>query len=171
MDTPKSSYYAQNKEEILVQRKDWYKQNPEKARIKAAKYRQEHPDKIKAYRAKAKLLSCNVKLWKSAKTRAKARGLDFSITANDVVVPEFCPVLGIKLESGIGGPGAGPISSSPSLDRVDTARGYVLGNIRVISWRANRIKSDATVEELEKVLLYMKTAGSNEIRSSASPLV
>jgi hypothetical protein len=34
--------------------------------------------------------------------------------------------------------------------------GYVPGNIRVISMRANRIKTDATADELRAVLRYME---------------
>lgn len=42
----------------------------------------------------------------------------------------------------------------PSLDRVVPSLGYVKGNVRVISFRANRIKSDATADELRAVLSY-----------------
>lgn len=70
--------------------------------------------------------------------RAKKRGLPFNITKDDLVVPEFCPVLGIKLV-----PRQGRLApDSPSVDRRDPTKGYVSGNVAVISWLANRIKSD-----------------------------
>lgn len=92
------------------------------------------------------------KLWARAKTRAKRDGAQFDMAPTDIVIPEVCPVLGIKLNR------TNTIISddSPALDRVVNSLGYVLGNIQVISWRANRIKNDATVEELERVLAYAK---------------
>jgi hypothetical protein len=37
---------------------------------------------------------------------------------------------------------------SPSLDRIDPGQGYVPGNVRVISDRANRLKGDRSIETL-----------------------
>jgi hypothetical protein len=87
-----------------------------------------------------------------AKSRAKALGLDFSITIHDIPVPVFCPVLGIPLF-----PGEKHITNnSPTVDRIKLTEGYVPGNVRVISYRANRIKNDATIQEIEQVLCYLK---------------
>jgi hypothetical protein len=89
-------------------------------------------------------------MWEAAKFRAKDRGLNFDIEVADIVIPEMCPVLGLRLKANVG------ISkvrhSSPTLDRIDSSKGYIKGNVRVISHRANTLKSDATVEELSKVL-------------------
>lgn len=59
------------------------------------------------------------------------------------MIPETCPVLGIPLT--IGGKRS---PSSPSLDRIDPALGYVPGNIRVISDRANRLKGARSLHAL-----------------------
>lgn len=83
-------------------------------------------------------------IFHSAKCRAKKKGLPFAITIDDVVVPEVCPLLGIPLERGMKGFNA----NSPSLDRIIPEKGYVKGNVWVISMRANSIKRDATLEEL-----------------------
>lgn len=82
--------------------------------------------------------------------RVKALGLVSDVELEDIVIPEFCPVLGIKLKSGRGR--GQHLPSSPSLDRIDPNGGYVRGNIRVISYRANQLKSNATLEELRAVL-------------------
>lgn len=85
--------------------------------------------------------------------RSIRKGIPFDITADDVICPEFCPVLGIRLTPNAG---RGLIDSSPTLDRIIPEKGYVKGNIRVISNKANRIKNNATVEEMELVLADMK---------------
>lgn len=69
----------------------------------------------------------------------------------DLVIPEVCPVLGIRLEFG-----KSHCWHLPSLDRFDNDRGYTKDNVRIISYRANKLKNDATVEEFEAVLNYMK---------------
>lgn len=86
-------------------------------------------------------------LWKSARSRAKQRGEDFSISLEDVIIPSKCPILGIPLEYHRGR----PQDNSYSLDRIDPSKGYVKGNIWVISFRANRIKNDSTIEELRLI--------------------
>ena len=65
---------------------------------------------------------------------------------------DICPILGIPMQWNIGnhhGQGKGrAIATSKSLDRIDSSRGYVKGNVIIISWRANRLKNNATLEEL-----------------------
>ena len=100
------------------------------------------------------------KIWCSAKKRAKAKGLDFNIELEDIPeIPKYCPVLGIEIKSNTTN---APLDSSPSLDRIDSSKGYIKGNVRIISNRANRIKADATVGELRKVLEdYERIQNSN----------
>ena len=81
-------------------------------------------------------------------------GLDFNLEYQDIVIPRRCPVLGIPLKTG--GRLRSEIANSPSVDRVDNQRGYVKGNIRVISHRANSLKSDATLDELRRVCRYVR---------------
>lgn len=88
----------------------------------------------------------------SAKARAKRDGLAFDLVQGDIRLPDVCPVLGIPLYVG----DRNQHDNAPSLDRKDSTQGYVKSNVVVISYRANRIKNDATVEELEKVLAYSK---------------
>lgn len=83
----------------------------------------------------------------STKHQAKLRGLDFSITLEDVVIPQVCPVLGIPLKSGSSGTGKIEPNSA-SIDRIDSSKGYEPGNIQVISFMANSMKYNATPNEL-----------------------
>ncbi len=89
-----------------------------------------------------------------AKRRAKALGLPFDLDHETIYQPEFCPVLGIRLNYK-GGDGH-PVANTPSLDRLHPDLGYTKANVRVISFRANTIKNDATIEDIEKVLAYMR---------------
>ena len=72
------------------------------------------------------------------RSRAKKAGLPCSIDASDLQIPLLCPVLGIPLFRVAGK----YCDNSPSVDRIFPDLGYVKGNVAVISWKANRIKSD-----------------------------
>ena len=94
-------------------------------------------------------------MWARAKKRANEKNVPFDIELSDIIIPTNCPVLGIAFE--ISNSGRGPGDNSPSLDRINPKLGYVKGNVEVISFKANRIKSDADVIDLQKVLIYMET--------------
>ena len=90
------------------------------------------------------------------KSKACKKGIPFIIEFSDIEQPEYCPVFGLKLNyawTGKKGPGD---PNKATLDRVIPELGYVPGNVYIISWRANFLKSDAKIEELEKLLTYMK---------------
>lgn len=93
------------------------------------------------------------KLLQDARHRAKKLGLECNITIEDVAVPARCPVLDIELRF----EKKARTGNSPSIDRIDNTKGYVKGNTRIISWRANRLKQDATLEEIVRTALYVAT--------------
>ncbi len=86
-----------------------------------------------------------------ARKRAQRFGVPFDIEPDDIHIPAVCAVLGIALDGS-------SRDRTPSLDRIVPTKGYVRGNIRVISFRANRIKSDASTLELRAILAYMEAA-------------
>lgn len=86
-----------------------------------------------------------------ARKRAKAKGLEFDLVKSDLSIPDVCPVLGIPLAVA-----SKRSAGSPSLDRIDNTKGYSKENVCVISLRANTLKNDATIDELEKITNYMK---------------
>ena len=110
--------------------------------------------KILAYARKNRWTSKNYErvLLSNTKVRAKAKNIPFDLEVTDIIIPEFCPVLGIKLERATGRPTA----SSPSIDKIVPSLGYVKGNIIVISYRANMIKNNATPEEILLVGEFFK---------------
>ena len=118
--------------------KQWYKNNPDKVKLKREI---QNKDDVK------RILS-------RIKSRAKRENIPFDLEYQDISVPEFCPVLGIKLERNYGR--SGYYGNSMSLDKIIPHKGYVKDNVRIISARANLLKNDATIEELEKVLNDLK---------------
>ncbi len=95
-------------------------------------------------------------LVKLARVRAKEQGLVFDLDDRKIFRPSHCPVLGLEIDYSRGTKKRAQ-NNSPSLDRIVPKNGYVLSNIRVISWRANNLRSDATVDELRKVLIYAES--------------
>lgn len=85
-------------------------------------------------------------MWKNAKARAKKKNLDFDLDIEDIVIPDICPVLGIEIMSG----NYGVIANSPSIDRIDSTKGYIKTNIQVISHLANTMKGVASPNQLLK---------------------
>lgn len=88
----------------------------------------------------------------SAKSRAKLKGWEFNLTKEDIVIPEICPVLGITLKYNK----KKIQDDSPTIDRIDNDKGYIKGNIIIVSARANRLKSNASLEELILIAEFYK---------------
>jgi hypothetical protein len=90
------------------------------------------------------------KMYDRAKTRSTALGREFTITMDDFDIPEECPVFKRPFEYTPGSPWV------PSIDRIDSSKGYVPGNVTVMSWRANALKNDITMYEAIMLAEYMK---------------
>jgi DNA-binding helix-hairpin-helix protein with protein kinase domain len=168
-----AAYNAGRKEVISAQGKARYEANREHVRAVQKEYRAKNKDKLRAhakayYEANKELCKEQASVrgrkyrmdnakqltFRGAKDRAAKRGIECTISFEEIVWPELCPVFGIPLTYY----GRGARESRASLDRLDNSKGYVAGNVRVISLRANRIKSDATLAELEAIMQYMKNA-------------
>jgi hypothetical protein len=92
----------------------------------------------------------------ASKQRARLNDREHDINVEDIkaIYPAdgCCPIFGLKLEFN----GAGFRDSSPSIDRIDSTKGYTRDNIQVISWKANRIKGAASLQDLEMLVAYLK---------------
>jgi hypothetical protein len=89
-------------------------------------------------------------LYHHAKQRAKEKNLEFNIKKEDITIPLFCPVFGT------------PISfdkkeNHPTLDRIDNNKGYTKENIMVISFKANRLKNNGSIEDFKKIICYIES--------------
>jgi hypothetical protein len=80
-----------------------------------------------------------------AKRRAKNKKLKLDITVFDIKIPDLCPLLNIPIYK----KGGKITDNSPSLDRINPKGGYTKGNIWVISYKANAVKNNCSLNELE----------------------
>lgn len=138
-----AKYQKDNADKVKTNSRAWAKANPERVRENNRKWRQANFARY---------------LLNTARSRALRKGLDFTITLEDLVIPEVCPVLGIPLHTTRGLKTRGfPMGHTPTVDRIDNTKGYIPGNVAIISWRANALKKDATAEEVEKLLVWMRS--------------
>lgn len=100
-----------------------------------------------------------------SRSRAMKRGIEFSITASDISLPEKCPCCAVSMQMRSGPAEKGPLPNSPSIDRLDPSKGYVAGNVAVICWRCNEIKRNATLSELKTVVAWLES-----LQPKAAPL-
>lgn len=101
-------------------------------------------------------------LYNQLKASAKKRGIVFDINMNDLndlSFPLTCPVLKIPLKFNHGS----VKDDSYSIDRKDSSKGYTVDNIIVISYRANKLKSDATLEELRLLTEFYSEVESESL--------
>lgn len=131
--------------------KKWRLDNPEKYKEYHKTYRKNNAVKYKNYIGKWQIENNEKYIFTTIKSRAKKIGIEFNIDATDIKIPSICPILGIPIFKKIKGDGnsnKGPRATSPSLDRIDNTKGYIKGNVQVISSKANAMKNNATPEEL-----------------------
>lgn len=126
----------------------WRAANPDRARAADVAWNKANPEKAREFQTRWRLNHPNRILLSNAKQRAKESGVPFDLDLEDIFIPVICPILGLTLSPNSGGT---PGHTSPSLDRIKPTLGYIKGNVRVISWRANNLKRDATYAELRLV--------------------
>lgn len=98
------------------------------------------------------------RLWNAARKRARKKNLEFNLKFSEVDIPDRCPILGIELHKTVKARKKSQTAedNSPSIDRIDSSKGYVAGNIEIISWRANNLKNDGTADEHEKIADFLE---------------
>jgi hypothetical protein len=78
-------------------------------------------------------------LLKRAETNARERKLEFNLTLEDIIIPDKCPFFNVPFDDK---------RYSLSIDRIDSNKGYIKGNVQIISYIANKMKNDASIKEL-----------------------
>lgn len=139
---------------ISVKNKDNHNKNKEDRNVRARSWHEANKEHAHATEKARRLANPELTLWRLARTRAQRQGTEFNIEVSDIVIPVVCPALGIPIIYN-------PMKdvrpdSSPTIDRVDTTRGYLKGNVQVISMRANRLKADMDEDTLRKMIAYVE---------------
>lgn len=132
-------YYKLNRKQEIARSSNWVKSNINRVK------------ELSIIRRSTKLPPAKV-LYNNAKSRAKAQNIPFSIEVIDILIPVYCPVLGLELKINTGN----AKDNSASLDRIIPELGYIKSNIQVISHKANTMKSNATLEELKKLVKWLE---------------
>ena len=140
------------KEERLAYQRGWRKAHAAQHLALTNRWRDEHRDEINESRREWTRANPERVMLSGAKKRAREAGVAFNLELGDIQIPTHCPVLGIVLKTNTGRLD----DSSPSLDRHIPILGYVKGNVSVISMRANRLKSDASISEWESLVAWMR---------------
>ena len=143
------SYYEQHKDRIKARSKARYEANKKKCIEEGSKRRKANPKKFEEYRQNWYRKNPLYHTYHNAKKRARHLGLPFDLDWKDLVIPEYCPILGMRMNKELN------FDHRPSLDRIDPSKGYVKGNVAFISMKANRMKQEGTAEEHRKIADYI----------------
>jgi hypothetical protein len=144
-------YHLKSPEKRAERFRRWKDKHLESARASSRdRKREERKNKPEKVRQKQRTWYANndvSRIYAYAKNSAKIRQVEFSIDKEDIQIPELCPIFGIPLIR-VGG---ARTDNTPSIDRIDPSKGYVKGNVWIISWLANRIKTNATPSQLRRI--------------------
>lgn len=156
-------YRDNNKEKIYLQNKEWRERNIEREKLRAAEYRANNRETIAVLNRKHYEACPESRILSNIKMRCRKNGIPFDLVIDDIRPPSHCPVLGIELRRNHKGSKVGPSSNSPAVDRIEPTKGYVRGNVLVVSHLANCIKQNATPDQIRKVAdFYAALWQSNE---------
>jgi hypothetical protein len=152
---------AEYKQEYM---KQWRIKNIEKCTIYNREWKKNNPDKVNKNTGNWNVSNPEKYIISAIKSRAKKQGISFDIDVTDINIPPKCPILNIPIVREYkGAKNSGPRSMSPSLDRLDNTKGYVKGNVHIISNKANTMKSSATPEELINFALWVFATHGKDI--------
>ena len=155
---------------MYEQQKKYRDTHPDKVKEINKNYRDTHKEQIKEYSATPEQVAQR-SVWYynhprealiyQSRVRAKRDGVEHTINVSDIEWSTHCPMLGLPLAyRDKPRVPKRACALSASLDRRDNTKGYIPGNVFVLSTRANRAKSDFTIEQIQNLLNYMKgTAG------------
>lgn len=138
-------YHKAHYAEICEQRQEYYEANRTAVIDAACTHYKDTRESLRHVRQR--ILS-------RTKNRAKKLSIPFDLTLDDIYIPDVCPVFGVPFDFTMSG--GRPRDNSPSIDKFIPILGYVKGNVYIISHRANFLKSNASLTEMEQIVSYMR---------------
>ena len=179
----RKEYMEKTRSKRILQKKEWDKKNAEYVKKaskiyydnltqeqkkviaeRANKYYHSNKEKISKRSKESRRNNRERNLLNKAKKRSRKFNLPFNLEISDIVIPVNCPILGIELSHDLGE------ANWPSIDKIIPELGYVKGNIQVISFKANTMKSNATVEELLAFARWFRGDGFKSIPTDVPPI-
>lgn len=139
------TYYTKYKEKLKQDSIDYYHENKEKVLATVRVYRDENREIIREKGKEYYRRNLKNRLVNAARARSKKSGIEFDLTVDDFDIPDNCPLLGIALYVADGRKTVK--YNSASLDRIDSSKGYTKDNVWIISFKANTMKSNSTLDE------------------------
>lgn len=107
------------------------------------------------------------KMFRKLKTQSGPRQSKFDLVFEDIEWPTHCPILKIELDYSLNKRAK---FNTPSFDKVIPSKGYVRGNVYIISAKANFLKNNSSYEEVCAIRTYMKKAIKSQQTSSQNGL-
>lgn len=156
-----------NPDNIKIRRaaiKEWNKRNPNYSVEHYLKNKNRYKQNVSKRYRQLKENEPWIIAFRCIRQRAKNNNIDFDLDADYIksIWTNTCPVLGIPLYSAVYKSGgskkdykAKPETNSPTIDRIDPLKGYVKGNVCVMSYRANMIKNCGTLEEHKMIVDFL----------------
>lgn len=155
-----------------VKQRKYKENNPDAIKAEKQRYYERNKDKFRQYYCdnKEQILAVAKKnrtgkegylrtMLNSAKSRAKQKKLEFDLELDALmaIANDYCPVDGLpfdwdrQLENG-----KALLLAIPSLDRIDSSRGYTKDNVMIIGDQWNRWKSNMNLGDLELLIQYVR---------------
>lgn len=144
MQSSKSIFQSLDRKEIARKRSsEWYYAHRDEPGFKKNKRR---------LLDRWRILNPEQYLFQRAKARAKEVNVEFDLDVSDIQIPDVCPALKTPFEF--------RTPYATSIDRIDPKKGYIKGNVQVLSRKANLMKQDASAEELKKFAEWINQSHS-----------
>jgi len=154
------AYYVKNRQRCNAASRRWYATHQQERVAHQQRYYAEHKDEAAKWQQTYKLNPEKrlLRLIGAARRRAKQFGLQF----DEQIAAELggvglakCACCNCEFDLASPSPGKRNFKA-PSLDRKDNRCGYVSGNVSILCWRCNSLKSDASLDELRQIVAYME---------------
>lgn len=146
----KTKHYVKNKEALNEKARKYWHENKEQRTAYDKEYRNKFPDKRPQACKRWRNSRPEQIILYNARRSAKIRNQECTLTLEDIIIPKNCPICNVLLTIQTKN------KDSASIDRIDNSKSYIPGNIGIICWGCNKLKSNASLEHLQAIVRYME---------------